>query len=69
MSSEFKNITQLAKQLAEKELANPSTLESKEMLDALEEVAKLLGQKAGANTEIKELAGQVQALVQSKRSA
>lgn len=39
MSSEFKNITQLAKQLAEKELANPSTLESKEMLDALEDLS------------------------------
>jgi hypothetical protein len=69
MSSEIKNITQLAKQLAEKELANPSPLESKEMLDALEEVAKLLGKKAGSNTQIKELAGQVQALVQSKRSS
>jgi hypothetical protein len=69
MSSEIKNITQLAKQLAEKELANPSTLESKEMLDALEEVAKLLGKKAGSNTQIKELSGQVQALVQSKRSS
>lgn len=69
MSSEIKNITQLAKQLAEKELANPSTLEPKEMLDALEEVAKLLGKKAGSNTQIKELAGQVQALVQSRRGS
>jgi hypothetical protein len=39
------------------------------MLDALEEVAKLLGKKAGSNTQIKELAGQVQALVQSRRGS
>jgi hypothetical protein len=34
----------------------------------LDAVAKLLGQHAGSNTQIKELATQVQALVASKKA-
>ena len=66
MATELKTITKLAKELAAKELENDSTVDQKEILETLDAVAKLLGQHAGSNTQIKELATQVQALVASK---
>ena len=68
MANDIKEITKLPKQLADQAIQQGSTAESAEMLDALEAVAKLLGDNAGANTSVKELATQVQALVQSKRN-
>lgn len=68
MSTELKTITKLAKELAAKELEKDSNVDQKDMLETLEAVAKLLGQHAGPNTQIKELATQVQALVASKNA-
>ena len=68
MATELKTITKLAKELAAKELENDSTADQKEILETLDAVAKLLGQHAGSNTQIKELATQVQALVASKKA-
>jgi hypothetical protein len=68
MATELKTITKLAKELAAKELENDSTVDQKEILETLDAVAKLLGQHAGSNTQIKELATQVQALVASKKA-
>ena len=68
MTTELKTITKLAKELAAKELENDSTVDQKEILETLDAVAKLLGQHAGSNTQIKELATQVQALVASKKT-
>ena len=68
MATELKTITKLAKELAAKELENDSTADQKEILETLDAVAKLLGQYAGSNTQIKELATQVQALVASKKA-
>ncbi len=68
MGTELKTITKLAKELAAKELENDSTVDQKEILETLDAVAKLLGQHAGSNTQIKELATQVQALVASKKA-
>ena len=67
MSTDLKTITKLAKELAAKELENDSTVDQKEILETLDAVAKLLGQHAGSNSQIKELATQVQALVASKK--
>jgi hypothetical protein len=68
MATELKTITKLAKELAAKELENDTTVDQKEMLETLDAVAKLLAQHAGSNTQIKELATQVQALVVSKKA-
>ncbi len=68
MATELKTITKLAKELAAKELENDTTADQKEMLETLDAVAKLLEQRAGSNSQIKELATQVQALVASKKS-
>ena len=68
MSTDLKTITKLAKELAAKELENDSTVDQKEILETLDAVAKLLGQHAGSNSQIKELATQVQALVASKKA-
>jgi hypothetical protein len=68
MATELKTITKLAKELAAKKLENDSTVDQKEILETLDAVAKLLGQHAGSNTQIKELATQVQALVASKKA-
>lgn len=68
MATELKTITKLAKELAAKELENDSTVDQKEILETLDAVAKLLGQHAGSNTQIKELATQVQALVANKKA-
>ncbi len=68
MATELKTITKLAKELAAKELENDSTVDQKEILETLDAVAKLLGQHAGPNAQIKELATQVQALVASKKA-
>lgn len=67
MATELKTITKLAKELATKELENDTTVDQKEILETLDAVAKLLGHHAGSNTQIKELATQVQALVASKK--
>ena len=67
MATELKTITKLAKELAAKELENDSTVDQKEILETLDAVANLLGQHAGSNTQIKELATQVRALVASKK--
>ncbi len=68
MPTEFRTLTQLAKELATKELENDSLADQHEMIEALDAVAKLLSQHAGANTQIKELANQVQELVASKKA-
>ncbi len=67
MATELKTITKLAKELAAKELENDSTVDQKDMLETLDAVAKLLEQRAGSNSQIKDLATQVQALVASKK--
>ena len=66
MNKKINELTKLAKQLASKEADTPSDETSKEVLDALDSVAKLLEQRAGDNSEIKELAQQVQSLVGKK---
>ncbi len=68
MATELKTITKLAKELAAKELKNESNLDQKDMLETLDAVAKLLEQRAGSNSQIKDLATQVQALVASKKT-
>ena len=68
MSNELKTITKLAKELAAKELENDLSVDQHEMLETLGAVAKLLEQHAGSNTQIKELANQVQVLVASKKA-
>jgi hypothetical protein len=68
MATELKTITKLAKELAAKELENDSTVDQKDMLETLDAVAKLLEQRAGSNSQIKDLATQVQALVASKKT-
>ncbi len=66
MNKKINDLTKLAKQLASTEAENPSDETSKEVLDALDAVAKLLEQQAGANAEVKNLAKQVQDLVGKK---
>ena len=66
MNKKINELTKLAKQLASQEAETPSDETSKEVLDALDSVAKLLEQRAGENSEIKELAQQVQSLVGKK---
>jgi len=68
MATELKTITKLAKELAAKELENETTIDQKDMLETLDAVAKLLEQHAGSNSQIKDLATQVQALVASKKN-
>lgn len=68
MATEIKTITKLAKELAAKELENGSTVDQKDMLETLDAVAKLLEQRAGSNSQIKDLATHVQALVASKKT-
>ena len=68
MATELKTITKLAKELAAKELENETTVDQKDMLETLDAVAKLLEQHAGSNSQIKDLATQVQALVASKKT-
>ena len=68
MATELKTITKLAKELAAKELENDSTVDQKDMLETLDAVAKLLEQRAGSNSQIKDLATQVQGLVASKKT-
>ncbi len=68
MVTELKTITKLAKELSAKELENETTVDQKDMLETLDAVAKLLEQHAGSNSQIKDLATQVQALVASKNS-
>ena len=68
MATELKTITTLAKELAAKELENETTVDQKDMLETLDAVAKLLEQRAGSNSQIKDLATQVQALVASKKT-
>lgn len=67
MSNEIRTITKLAKELATKELENDSTANQQEILDALDAVAKLLKNHAGQNTQIKDLANQVEVLVANKK--
>lgn len=64
-TNQVSSITSLAKQLADKELADGET-GSEQMLEVLNEVAKMLETKAGGNQEIKALAKQVQELVAAK---
>lgn len=64
-TNQITSVTKLAKQLAEKELAN-SDASSEQMLDALSAVAKMLESKAGGDLEITALAKQVQQLVAEK---
>lgn len=68
MATELKTITKLAKELAAKELENETTVDQKDILETLDAVAKLLEQHAGSNSQIKDLATQVQALVASKKT-
>jgi hypothetical protein len=64
-SNQVSSVTNLAKQLAEKELVS-GDVSSEQMLEALSKVAKMLETKAGGNQEIKALAKQVQELVAAK---
>jgi hypothetical protein len=64
-SNQVSSVTKLAKELAEKELANGEA-SSQQMLEALSTVAKMLETKAGGNQEITSLAKQVQELVAAK---
>lgn len=66
-ANQVSSVTNLAKQLAEKELVNGDA-SSEQMLEALSTVAKMLETKAGANQEITALAKQVQDLVTAKVS-
>ena len=68
MATELKTITKFAKELAAKELENETNADQKDMLETLDAVAKLLEQRAGSNSQIKDLATQVQALVASKKN-
>lgn len=64
-SNQVSSVTNLAKQLAEKELVSGDA-SSEQMLEALCAVAKMLETKAGGNQEITALAKQVQELVAAK---
>jgi hypothetical protein len=64
-SNQVSSVTNLAKQLAEKELLSGDA-SSEQMLKALGTVAKMLETKAGGNQEITALAKQVQELVAAK---
>lgn len=64
-SNQVSSVTNLAKQLAEKELVSGDA-SSEQMLEALSAVAKMLETKAGSNQEITALAKQVQQLVAAK---
>lgn len=64
-SNQISSMTKLAKNLAEKELANGEA-SSEQMLEALTAVAQMLEEKAVGNQEITSLAKQVQELVASK---
>jgi hypothetical protein len=64
-SNQVSSVTKLARQLADKELADGEA-GSEQMLEVLNEVAKMLETKAGGNQEIKALAKQVQELVSAK---
>lgn len=64
-SNQVSSVTNLAKQLAEKELLSGDA-SSEQMLKALSTVAKMLETKAGGNQEITALAKQVQELVAAK---
>ena len=64
-SNQVSSVTNLAKQLAEKELVSCDA-SSEQMLEALSAVAKMLETKAGGNQEITALAKQVQELVAAK---
>lgn len=64
-SNQVSSITNLAKQLAEKEMTSGEA-SSEQMLEALNAVAKMLETKAGGNQEISSLARQVQDLVAAK---
>lgn len=60
------SLTSLAKQIAQKELETGKT-NSKETLEALDAVAKMLEAKSGNSAEIRDLAKQVQKLVKSQK--
>ena len=64
-SNQVSSVTNLAKQLAEKELVSGDA-SSEQMLEALSAVAKMLETKAGGNQDIIELSKQVQAIVSAK---
>ena len=64
MPQNVTEITKLAKQIASQELSNSES--SAELLKALGSVAKLLEERAGIDTQVKELAVQVQELVKAK---
>lgn len=64
-TNQISSVTNLAKQLAVKELTNGEA-SSEQMLEALSAVAKMLETKAGGNKEITALARQVQVLVADK---
>ena len=67
MSKAINEITKLAKQLAAKESAAQDGETSAELLEALGAVAKMLETRTG-DTQVLELAKQVQALVEHKKS-
>jgi len=67
MSKAINEITKLAKQLATKENASQDGETSAELLEALGSVAKMLEARTG-DTQVLELAKQVQALVEHKKS-
>ena len=60
-------ITKLAMKIANEELASGSQSSSSELLEALDTVAKLLEKNAGGQQEVKNLASQVQELVNASR--
>lgn len=66
MSKNFTEITKLAKEIASQERSNSENESSAELLEALGSVAKLLEERAGIDTQVKELAVQVQELVKAK---
>jgi hypothetical protein len=67
MSKAINEITKLAKQLAAKESASQDGETSAELLEALGSVAKMLEARAGVDTQVLELAKQVQELVEHKK--
>jgi hypothetical protein len=60
-------ITKLAMKLANEELASGSKSSPSDLLDALDTVAKLVEKNAGGQQEVKNLASQVQKLVDASR--
>jgi len=66
MPQNVTEITKLAKQIASQEQSNSENESSTELLEALGSVAKLLEERAGIDTQVKELAVQVQELVKAK---